>query len=73
MKVLAEGGILYDKRGIGKFVSSNALQFFRDKRKNKILKGLIQEIILEATHLWIGKEELIEMIKAVSRDEKEGE
>lgn len=72
LNILADEGILYDKRGIGKFVSSDANKIIRDKRKNQILKGLIQDIVLEASHLQIDEEELIEMIRTVNR-ETEGE
>lgn len=71
LNVLAEEGILYDKRGIGKFVSNDAHQIIRDKRKNQILTGLIEEIVLEATHLEMDENELIEMVKAVSQQAKE--
>lgn len=70
LNILADEGILYDKRGIGKFVSSEANKIIRDKRKNQILKGLIQDIVLEASHLQIDEEELIEMVKTVNRETK---
>lgn len=70
LNLLADEGILYDKRGIGKFVSSEANKIIRDKRKNQILKGLIQDIVLEASHLQIDEEELIEMVKTVNRETK---
>src|SRR5690625_1143771 len=71
LNILADEEILYDKRGIGKFVSSDANEIIRDKRKNQILKGLIQDIVLEASHLQIDEEELIAMIKAVNKGEKQ--
>lgn len=72
LNVLADEGVLYDKRGIGKFVSNNANKIIRDKRKNRILKGLIRDIVLEARHLQIDEEELIEMVRTVNH-ETEGE
>lgn len=71
LNILAEEKILYDKRGIGKFVSQVAHEIIRDKRKNQILTGLIEEIVLEAKHLQIDEDELIEMIKAVKREMEE--
>lgn len=71
LNILADEEILYDKRGIGKFVSSDANKIIRDKRKNQILKGLIQDIVLEASHLQIDEEELIAMIRAVNKGEKQ--
>lgn len=70
LKLLADEGILYDKRGIGKFVSSDANKIIRDKRKNQILTGLIQEILIEARHLKIDEKELIDMIKTVNQKTK---
>jgi len=70
LTLLADEKILYDKRGIGKFVSSDANKIIRDKRKNQILKGLIQDIVLEASHLQIDEEELIEMVRTVNRETK---
>lgn len=72
LNVLAEEGILYDKRGIGKFVSPDALGIIRGKRKNQTLKGLMKEIVLEAAYLGIGEKELIDLLKEI-RQEMEGE
>ena len=72
LNVLAEEGILYDKRGIGKFVSPDALGIIRRKRKNQTLKGLMKEIVLEAAYLGIGEKELIDLLKEI-RQEMEGE
>ena len=71
LNLLAEEGILYDKRGIGKFVSSDAGEIIKNKRKSQLLTGLIQDIVLEADYLQITEEELIDMIKTVNRDTKE--
>lgn len=68
LNVLAEEGMLYDKRGIGKFVSSNAMNIIRGKRINQTLKGLMKEIVLEADYLGISEKELIDMVKDIRRD-----
>lgn len=70
LNVLADENILYDKRGIGKFVASNANEIIRDKRKNQVLTGLIKEIVLEASHLQISEAELIAMVQAVNKEIK---
>ena len=70
LNVLAEEGILYDKRGIGKFVAKDALQMIREKRKNQTLRGLVREIVIEAAYLGISEQELIEMIQEMSADIK---
>lgn len=68
LNLLADEKVLYDKRGIGKFVSENAKLHIKDKRKNQILKGLIKEIIQEASYLEISEEELLEMVKSINRE-----
>src|SRR5690625_2418622 len=70
LNVLAEEGILYDKRGIGKFVSKDALKMIREKRKNQTLKGHVKKIVVEAAYLGITEQELIEMIKCMNADIK---
>lgn len=73
LNVLADEEILYDKRGLGKFVSNEAITIIRDKRMNQTLKGLIQEIVLEAKYLDISENELLEMVKMMNQEIKEDE
>lgn len=68
LNVLADEKILYDKRGIGKFVASNAVNYIKEKRKSETLTGLITELIKEANHLQIDEMELIEMVKQIKRE-----
>lgn len=63
LNLLADEEILYKKRGLGMFVAPHAKERIVEKRKNETLKRLIEEVIIEAERLNIGKEELIEMIK----------
>ncbi|MBB6447026.1 GntR family transcriptional regulator [Bacillus benzoevorans] len=63
LNLLADENILYKKRGLGMFVTANAEEKILNKRKNKILKGLIEEVVLEAKRLQISKEEVVSMIK----------
>lgn len=65
LNVLADEGILYDKRGIGKFVEKSAKKRIKDKRKNETMKHLIQDIALEAINLDIKETELMEMVKTI--------
>src|SRR5699024_6423373 len=68
LNVLADKKILYDKRGIGKFVVSDAVSYIKEKRKSETLTGLITELVKEANHLQIDEVELIEMVKQVKRE-----
>lgn len=71
LNILAEEKILYDKRGLGKFVSEDAKAHIKDKRKNEILKGLIAKIVKEASYLEIEEEELLEMVRSINREKGE--
>ncbi|WP_335743544.1 GntR family transcriptional regulator [Salicibibacter kimchii] len=68
---LAEDGILYDKRGLGKFVADDAKEKVIDKRKNQTLKRMLEEIVQEADRLNMDEEELMAMMKVVMNGEGE--
>ncbi|MGP4077425.1 GntR family transcriptional regulator [Halobacillus sp. K22] len=70
---LADEGILYDRRGIGKFVSSEAAKIIQTKRKNHTLKSMVDDLVQEAERLDISETELITMIKEAKRRSKGGE
>ncbi|CAH2715798.1 hypothetical protein BACCIP111895_02982 [Neobacillus rhizosphaerae] len=71
LNILVDEQILYKKRGLGMFVTSNAKEMILTKRKNQTLKRLVQEIVIEAARLQVSKEELIEMINAADIGEVE--
>lgn len=62
---LAEEEILYDKRGLGKFVAKDGRERIIHKRKNQTLKRMMENIVLEAENLGMSEEELIAMLRAV--------
>ncbi|MBN6205536.1 GntR family transcriptional regulator [Ralstonia pickettii] len=64
LNLLTEEKILYGKRGLGKFVTSEAKKIITDKRKNQKLKGLLDEVALEAGRLHVSEEEIISMLKS---------
>lgn len=66
LTILADENILYKKRGLGMFVSSEAKDMILSKRKNQTLKRLVSEIVIEAERLHVSRMELIEMIRAVN-------
>ncbi|WP_188455931.1 GntR family transcriptional regulator [Virgibacillus oceani] len=70
LNILYEENILYNKRGLGKFVSNDAKELILDKRKNQTLKGLIQEVVLESERLDVSENELIDMIKTINKERK---
>lgn len=63
LTLLTDENILYGKRGLGKFVTADAKAIIIDKRKNYKLKGLLEEVALEADQLGVGDEEIIAMLK----------
>lgn len=67
---LSDEKILYSKRGLGKFVAKEAKRIITNKRKNQTLKGLLRETILEAERLDVSEEELVNMMRAMNREQK---
>ncbi|MCM3399786.1 GntR family transcriptional regulator [Oceanobacillus profundus] len=70
LNLLADEGILYTKRGLGKFVTADALTIIMNKRKNQTLKGLLQEVALEAERLYVTENELVEMLGQIMKERK---
>lgn len=70
LNLLYEENILYNKRGLGKFVTKDAKKIITDKRKNRILKEMLQEVALEAKRLEVEEDELIQMLQACIRERK---
>jgi DNA-binding transcriptional regulator YhcF (GntR family) len=66
LNILADENILYKKRGLGMFVTTNAQEMILNKRKSQTLKRLVWEIVQEAERLNVTREELIEMIEKVN-------
>lgn len=70
LNLLTEDNILYGKRGLGKFVTSEAKAIITDKRKNQKLKGLLEEAALEAERLHVSEEEIVTMLKTAIKVQK---
>ncbi|MFJ5623732.1 GntR family transcriptional regulator [Peribacillus loiseleuriae] len=71
LNILADGDVLYKKRGLGMFVSSDARERILNKRKNHTLKKLVQDLVIEAERLDVSEEEVFDMIKNVKRNWEE--
>ncbi|RDW21141.1 GntR family transcriptional regulator [Oceanobacillus arenosus] len=65
LNLLSDENILYNKRGLGKFVTNEALGLIIDKRKNQTLKGLLLEAAIEAKQLNVSEVELVQMLKGI--------
>lgn len=70
LNLLYEEGILYNKRGLGKFVANEAMGIILEKRKNQKLKGLLIEAVQEAERLQVQEEELLDMLKDIMKEQK---
>src|SRR5699024_642401 len=62
INLLVEAGILYKKRGIGRFGQSGATEKIRARRKEEFYRVQLQELLEEAKRLGITRAELIEKI-----------
>lgn len=67
LTLLADDQILYDKRGLGKFVDKEAMEIIVYKRKNEVLQDLVENIVIEAKNLKMDEAELVAMVKQVHR------
>ncbi|HLR64878.1 MAG TPA: GntR family transcriptional regulator [Pseudogracilibacillus sp.] len=71
LTALGEAGILYDRRGLGKFVQAGAREKLKEKRKKVVMETLIEQLIKEANYLNIDKKEVLNMIESIYRQEGE--
>lgn len=70
LNILSDENILFNKRGLGKFVSDHAIEIITKKRKDINLKGLLKEIVLESKRLHVSDDELIAMVKSFIAERK---
>ena len=69
LNILFEEQIVYKKRGLGMFVTTEAKQLILSKRKNEGFTKLIDDIVLEAKRLNVSEDEIINFIKKSYREE----
>ncbi len=62
LNLLVEKKIVYKKRGLGMFVSSDALIILKKEHKNKVLTEQLRRLVREAKLLDVSKKELIQML-----------
>lgn len=63
LNILVDEGILYKKRGMGMFVTSDAKKIISDKRKNEYLTNILPDLIKNIQMLGISQDELIKEIE----------
>jgi GntR family transcriptional regulator len=71
LNILADEKMLYKKRGLGMFVTPDAAEIIRTKRRERNLKRWVEELVKEANRLNISDSELNDMIKAARNRSKE--
>ncbi|MFA9458618.1 GntR family transcriptional regulator [Halalkalibacter sp. AB-rgal2] len=69
---LADDEILYKKRGLGMFVSEKAEEMILSRRKALRLQQLVDDLVIEARHVYVELDEIIDMIKVAHEKEMEG-
>jgi DNA-binding transcriptional regulator YhcF (GntR family) len=71
LNILADGNIVYKKRGLGMFVSPDAKKIILDKRKNQTLKKMVIELVAEADRLGVDEDQLISLIRHAKKQSEE--
>lgn len=66
--LLVNEGILYKKRGLGMYVSSDARQKIQSKRRDRFYKELLSNLLSEADKLELTTEDIIHMIKRLRKE-----
>lgn len=63
LNLLVEKGVVYKKRGLGMFVSRDALSILKKERRGHVLKDQVRGLVEEAMRLDISLKELTSMIE----------
>ena len=66
---LVDDGVLYKKRGIGMFVSPEAPETLRSRRRKTFFTDVVDPMVTQARTLGIPPDELIERINELSNGE----
>lgn len=68
LNILVDEGILYKKRGMGMYVSEDAMEKITNKRQKEFFTTHIPELVKEIKRLNIPMDKLIEEIKKVDKE-----
>ena len=63
INMLVDNGVVYKKRGLGMFVSTNAKEKILDNRKVTFFENYITSLVSEAKKLSISKEDILKMLE----------
>ena len=70
MNILVDEGIIYKKRGLGRFVKEGAVEKIRRKRQGQFYDQYIAAMIAEASKLKMTKEEIIALVERGYENER---
>ena len=62
INILAEGGILCKKRGVGMFVAEGAAEVLRVRRRSDFYQKYVQSLVAEAKRLHLAEGEVKQMV-----------
>lgn len=65
LNILVDEGILIKKRGMGMFVTKDAKEIIKEKRKKEYLENILPDLIKNLRFLEISKEDLIKEIEKI--------
>lgn len=65
LNILVDEGILIKKRGMGMFVTKDAKEIIKEKRKKEYLENILPDLINNLRILEISKEDLIKEIEKI--------
>jgi GntR family transcriptional regulator len=68
INVLADGGLLEKRRGIGMFVATGARQRLLARRRSEFTRRYVEPLLTEAVRLGIDTDELLTLIKESGTD-----
>lgn len=65
LNILVDEGVLIKKRGMGMFVTKDAKEIIKEKRKKEYLENILPDLINNLKLLEISKEDLIKEIEKI--------
>ena len=67
---LVDEGLLYKKRGIGMFVSADACERLRERRRGQFAANVLRPMVIEALAIGIPIADVIQNIETLAKEEQ---
>ncbi|KQO17938.1 GntR family transcriptional regulator [Paenibacillus algorifonticola] len=68
ISLLVNEGVLYKKRGLGMYVSTDARQKIQNRRRERFYKEMLSNLLIEADKLELTTGDIVDMIKQLRKD-----